>query len=50
VAFEQARTSPDTVNVAEANKARATANHDFPMHAAARGRTPVNPFRNDTGA
>jgi len=50
VAFEQARTSPDTVKVVEANKERGTATHDLPMHAAARGRTPVNPFRNDTGA
>ena len=50
VAFEQARTSPDMIEIAGANKERGTANHDLPMHAAARGRSPVNPFRDDTGA
>ena len=50
VAFEQARTSPDKIEIAGAKNERGTANHDLPLHAAARGRSPVNPFRDDTGA
>ena len=50
VAFEQARTSPDKIEIAGAKNERGTANHDLPMHAAARCRSPVNPFRDDTGA
>jgi len=52
VAFEQARTSAAlvTISVAEANKARAPVNHEVPARTATRGRTSVNPFRNDTAA
>jgi len=52
VAFEQARTLPAavTISIAEANKARAVVNHEVPARTATRGRTSVNPFRNDTAA
>jgi hypothetical protein len=52
VAFEQARTSPArvTISIAEANKARAVVNQEVPARTATRGRTSVNPFRNDTAA
>lgn len=52
VAFENARTSapPVTISIAEANKARAAVNHEVQARTATRGRTSVNPFRNDTAA
>jgi hypothetical protein len=52
VAFEQARTSPApvTISIAEANKARTAVNHEVTARTATRGRTSVNPFRNDTAA
>jgi hypothetical protein len=52
VAFERARTSPApvTISLTEANKARAAVNREVPARTATRGRTSVNPFRNDTAA
>lgn len=51
VAFEQARTSPAAVTFTMAeSRARASVSHDVPARAATRGRTSVNPFRNDTAA
>jgi hypothetical protein len=50
LAFEQGRTAPVTMSIAEGRMARAAANHDVTARTASRGRTSVNPFRNDTGA
>jgi hypothetical protein len=49
-AFEHERTSPPavTMSIAEANKERAAASRERPAHTAQRGRTPTNPFRDDT--
>ena len=48
--FEQARTAPAAISVAEARMARVAANRELAARNTTRGRGPVNPFRDDTGA
>ena len=49
VAFERARTSPETTSVASVRE-RAAPSREVPPRTAMRGRSPINPFRNDTAA
>ena len=48
--FEQARRASAGISVAEANMARVAANRKMAARNTTRGRGPVNPFRDDTGA